>query len=255
MRKAIKSCQLSTPDLLQTSYLQTRALEIIGGLCRSSPKAPFDEVSSWFLGLVFGSTNWLDGLIQRYELKLQTDAPRPETTPADMAIISGESFSTMDAAQLQMSAFPFDSNTLTNWDQILLASKHPFPAEAQETLAMDHPTATQTNPGLQSDCSTENTLEHFNPSHLQLVEDSDAIDANQRPSWLQNGNYILNDPNFHQWLGRELCRWATATMSSKGHDSHVPSDEEIRRQARLLLYGEYVLRNGLLLASFTNILQ
>ncbi|KAI8724274.1 hypothetical protein NCS52_00285100 [Fusarium sp. LHS14.1] len=59
-----------------------------------------------------------------------------------------------------------------------------------------------------------------------------------RPSWIKANLYFLNDANYHRWLGRELGRWVLSTTSLNNPDSHVPSDEELRHQARCILYDD-----------------
>jgi hypothetical protein len=59
-----------------------------------------------------------------------------------------------------------------------------------------------------------------------------------RPTWLGPGIYVLNDPNHIPWFAREMKRWVKATMSPNNPTCHVPSDEELRHQARCLLYNE-----------------
>ncbi|KAG7127587.1 Homeobox protein HD-12 like [Verticillium longisporum] len=70
---------------------------------------------------------------------------------------------------------------------------------------------------------------------------SDAQDMNCPTSDMQHslldfGFYVLNDANYHRWFDVELKRWATATKSPENPAGHIPSDEEIQHQARLLLY-------------------
>lgn len=55
---------------------------------------------------------------------------------------------------------------------------------------------------------------------------------------IQMGTYRLHDPNFYKWLGRELGRWVTSTMSPNNPNCHVPSDKEIQHHARFLMYDE-----------------
>ncbi|RBA13450.1 hypothetical protein FPRO05_02243 [Fusarium proliferatum] len=55
-----------------------------------------------------------------------------------------------------------------------------------------------------------------------------------RPSWIKVNLYFLNDANCHRWLGRELGRWVLSTTSLNNPNSHIPSDEELRHQARCI---------------------
>ncbi|GKT91261.1 C2H2 type zinc finger domain-containing protein [Colletotrichum tofieldiae] len=50
--------------------------------------------------------------------------------------------------------------------------------------------------------------------------------------------FFLNDPNRYARLARELLRFVASTMSPNNPNKHVPTDEEIRYQARWILYDE-----------------
>ncbi|KAG8356554.1 hypothetical protein FVEN_g5701 [Fusarium venenatum] len=56
--------------------------------------------------------------------------------------------------------------------------------------------------------------------------------------WAEMSPYMLNDANFHEKLGKELGRWVASTMSPRNPRSHVPTDEELRHQARWIAYGD-----------------
>ncbi|KAM5381890.1 hypothetical protein ACJZ2D_002880 [Fusarium nematophilum] len=58
------------------------------------------------------------------------------------------------------------------------------------------------------------------------------------PFWNQSSLYMLNDANWHGRLNRELRRWVASTMSPRNPQFHVPSDEELRHQARWIAYGD-----------------
>ncbi|KAF5011277.1 hypothetical protein FDECE_2577 [Fusarium decemcellulare] len=64
-----------------------------------------------------------------------------------------------------------------------------------------------------------------------------AVDSSQ-PFWSQTSPYMLNDANFHERLGKELRRWVASTTSSRNPQCHIPTDEELRHQARWIAYGE-----------------
>lgn len=59
-----------------------------------------------------------------------------------------------------------------------------------------------------------------------------------QPFWTETSPYMLNDSNFHERLGRELRRWVSSTMSPRNPQCHIPTDEELRHQARWIAYGE-----------------
>ncbi|WAO95289.1 Homeobox domain-containing protein [Fusarium falciforme] len=59
-----------------------------------------------------------------------------------------------------------------------------------------------------------------------------------QPFWTETSPYMLNDSNFHERLGRELRRWVSSTMSPRNPQCHIPTDEELRHQARWIAYGD-----------------
>ena len=50
--------------------------------------------------------------------------------------------------------------------------------------------------------------------------------------------FFLNDNNSYRRLKRELSRFVITTMSPNNPNSHIPSDEELKYQARWILYDE-----------------
>lgn len=54
----------------------------------------------------------------------------------------------------------------------------------------------------------------------------------------KRGYYLLNDPGFDRIVTRELARWVAATMSPHNPNKHVPSDEELRYQAKWIMFEE-----------------
>ncbi|KAL7916845.1 hypothetical protein GGI35DRAFT_50015 [Trichoderma velutinum] len=65
-----------------------------------------------------------------------------------------------------------------------------------------------------------------------------GVGSQKPPDGLQVGAYMLHDPNFLKWLGRELGRWVTSIMSPNNPNSHIPSDAEIQHHARFLVYDD-----------------
>ncbi|CAI6097496.1 unnamed protein product [Clonostachys chloroleuca] len=57
-------------------------------------------------------------------------------------------------------------------------------------------------------------------------------------SWITKKFYFLNDPKYQQLLSRELKRWVKATISPNNPTMHIPSDEELRHQARCMMYDD-----------------
>ncbi|KAI7770161.1 hypothetical protein LZL87_002532 [Fusarium oxysporum] len=54
--------------------------------------------------------------------------------------------------------------------------------------------------------------------------------------------FFINDNNSYRRLKRELSRFVMTTMSPNNPNRHIPSDDELKYQARWILYDEYVYR-------------
>ncbi|KAM6510792.1 hypothetical protein FSOLCH5_011237 [Fusarium solani] len=67
----------------------------------------------------------------------------------------------------------------------------------------------------------------FNSSHLNPSINSISVTP-----------FFLNDNNSYRRLTRELSRFVVSCMSPNNPNSHVPSDEELKYQARWILYDE-----------------
>ncbi|WKT48433.1 Homeobox domain [Fusarium oxysporum f. sp. vasinfectum] len=52
--------------------------------------------------------------------------------------------------------------------------------------------------------------------------------------------FFINDNNSYRRLKRELSRFVMTTMSPNNPNRHIPSDDELKYQARWILYDEYV---------------
>lgn len=69
------------------------------------------------------------------------------------------------------------------------------------------------------------------PANAHLPESSSM-------SGVKRSQLFLNGSNNYRQLVRELARYVASTMSPNNPNRHVPTDEEIRHQARWVLYDE-----------------
>lgn len=63
--------------------------------------------------------------------------------------------------------------------------------------------------------------------------------------------FFINDNNSYRRLKRELSRFVMTTMSPNNPNRHIPSDDELKYQARWILYDEYVSRYANFIANRT----
>lgn len=79
------------------------------------------------------------------------------------------------------------------------------------------------------------------PSGLGSVQDSQLGGRKTGRGSLpahKKGGMFLNDANCYRRLARELQRWVAAAISPNNPNRRVPSDEELRHQARWIVYDE-----------------
>ncbi|KAL5598275.1 hypothetical protein FOBRF1_012068 [Fusarium oxysporum] len=200
LRKFV-DCQLDSGRAdVWDAELQQEACKIMNRIKGSTTKPSYNSVSTWLITTILGSTNWLSGFRQR--TNLVPDGLQPRVDPKHQQGIDG-----------------------------LMRNVH-----------LMEPDTSFLQPNLHSGRLPTSDL-----SHQNIVATSDRFDdridvgtdygANQL-FWVETSPYMLNDSNFHERLGKELGRWVASTISPRNPQSHMPTDEELRHQARWIAYGE-----------------
>ncbi|KAF0638092.1 hypothetical protein FPSE5266_04442 [Fusarium pseudograminearum] len=193
----------------------------------SELQAKPEYVANWLIGFLNHSTGWIGVFRQRAELVLVSDSQN--------AVELNNISQWQDGAQWQVGG----SAWLTGNDWLLVghgdAAGDNTPWGTGIENSTDH---TSTDASLRdftwlwSDDQSPPAIPQSNPS--PEAESQSTL----RPTWLGPGIYVLNDPNHIPWFAREMKRWVKAAMSPNNPISHVPSDEELRHQARCLLYND-----------------
>lgn len=182
--------------------LQEAACEIISHIGRESAFIQNNMVTNWLRALVHSSTDWLVEFRKR-AIELAQD-------------FSAISLVSENHSQLQ-------EKSVRNGGNIFSAQRF---IDGNLTPA-DHissPASPSWDPMTYSEQPTR-------------PEDA-AQELDHRPPWVKTSLAYFNDSNFYKWLARELGRWVVATMSPNNPNCHTPSDEELRHQARCILYNE-----------------
>jgi hypothetical protein len=235
-------------NLYDSGYTDITDIELRDEACHimkrveDSLAADSGSVFKWLLGQIHIRVTWLGDFRKRAGLIDNHYAGM--STPHDMPTLSGD-------------LFPFE---LASPDPILEAS-HGFQSMHNQSEAAFN--LQRTGRSYPSTFTSLGPSSAVSPRHLSVVNPPDTDfefqsnlagahenshqfenispaepESYQRPEWLQNGNYILNDPNFHRWLGLELQRWVSIITSPQHPNPRIPSDQEIQDQARWLLYNE-----------------
>lgn len=233
LRDFVQRHWLASQKVLSDPELQVEACRIISSLGSDSSELPSNVVTNWLIVLIGSSTTWLVNFRKRaYDAILRNTTPHTadvntvpfvgdslyEVTGHNFThgVPSGQARAPQPPTGLQTTAAPLleplynpniHQNQQVNW----------FPFEMAPVNQST--SAPQTSSPTFPDLRTGAPLDH-------------------RPSWVRNNLLFLNDRNFHQWLARELGRWVVATMSPNNPNRHTPSDEELRHQARCILYDE-----------------
>ncbi|KAM0490132.1 hypothetical protein ACHAP8_011858 [Fusarium lateritium] len=180
-------------------------------------------VANWLIGFLNHSTSWV-AQFRRRAVSNDHNAPEPSHI--------GQ---WQDGGQWQFDPLSHEAqNSLPSGNEWLLVG-HGDAADIDKTWGIETENSTNLS-------STDASLRDFTwlwsddqsppaipQSNLSPGDDSQST---LRPTWLGPGIYVLNDPNHIPWFAREMKRWVKAAMSPNNPICHVPSDEELRHQAR-----------------------
>ncbi|KAF5227615.1 hypothetical protein FAUST_11662 [Fusarium austroamericanum] len=186
-----------------------------------------EYVANWLIGFLNHSTHWIGVFRQRVGLVSVNDSHN---------VIEPSNVSQwQDSAQWQLgrSTWPNGNDWLLVGHGDAAGTDTPWGTELENsTNHTSTDTSLQDFKWLWSDDQSPPAIPQSNPS--PEAESQPTL----RPTWLGPGIYVLNDPNHIPWLAREMKRWVKAAMSPNNPISHIPSDEELRHQARCLLYND-----------------
>lgn len=186
-----------------------------------------EYVANWLIGFLNHSTHWIGVFRQRVGL-VSVNNSHNVIEPSNIS-------QWQDSAQWQLggSTWPNGNDWLLVGHGDAAGTDTPWGTELENsTNHTSTDTSLQDFKWLWSDDQSPPAIPQSNPS--PEAESQPTL----RPTWLGPGIYVLNDPNHIPWLAREMKRWVKAAMSPNNPISHIPSDEELRHQARCLLYNE-----------------
>ncbi|KAM5368176.1 hypothetical protein ACJA88_011165 [Fusarium oxysporum] len=192
-------------------------------------------VANWLIGFLYNSTNWISDFRRRADL-MSADDSWKLPSPGNIAW-STEPTSVQTQHDLSWVNNPslFDGNGWPFGEQA-------GPSGASMTWQANEPdkNADQSTFDASLDDFTWLWSDDKSPPKIPQTTPSPGAEGESglRPTWLGPGIYVLNDPNHLPWFAREMKRWVKAAMSPNNPICHVPSDEELRHQARCLLYND-----------------
>lgn len=254
--------------ILSDSELQVEACKIVSSLGQAYQAPASNVVSNWLIILIGSSTSWLANFRQRVynpqsaetsAIDLHSrDVPLPGNEQGNQYVPLGhaQQMETQVSSTMPRNVVdPIEGFAGSNLGGMGTehASVWPGPVLARllsSSLDLPDwkptvPAQPQGTPGNQVSIdpnytigTSSSTAQDPNATGNPQQEGQSTNGSDHRPTWIRNNILFLNDDNFHRWLARELGRWVVATMSPNNPNCHKPSDEELRHQARCILYDE-----------------
>ncbi|KAH7243119.1 hypothetical protein B0J15DRAFT_515840 [Fusarium solani] len=236
--------------VVQDHELQKEACRIITLMEDDMGSTP-DFVANWLVTLISKSTDWLHDFRRRANLLLKDDlwSSVPQSGSSSLPTWMTNDRQVLDLLSNDLGPRNWANTGLLGLNNMDTGMDHGLPSGQTSSTDLvepwlGHSTAPQT-----SLRSAKSPLPAAPTSEWPVSTGSGESpgtpgtgpsegDSSLRPAWLKTGIFILNDSNHHRWLKRELARWVTATMSPNNPNCHVPSDEELRHQARCLLFND-----------------
>uniref|UniRef100_A0A8H7ND60 HTH CENPB-type domain-containing protein n=1 Tax=Bionectria ochroleuca TaxID=29856 RepID=A0A8H7ND60_BIOOC len=236
--------------------LQQEACRIVGRVEEVSVH-PSDIVANWLLRLIRSSTHWLADFRRRAHLPRTEDVKNDTCRSNDPTVIDStiHSYTRLESElrdflrdqralgleptdedlqrQARIIIYEFDDG----WNQTAADNASWLRAFKERHLHDLSPAVTETSPGLSltkthPSTTTDTPITLHSPDAVRAAPK--ALDVNG--NLLKLTPFFLNDANCYRRLSKELGRWVAATMSPNNPNQHVPSDEELKHQARYIIY-------------------
>ncbi|KAI6777883.1 Homeobox protein-like protein [Emericellopsis cladophorae] len=239
--------QSQPPESLTESRVHRQAVDILRKM-ESASSSPSDIATTWLLELARSSKSWLKRFQLRAGVNLSETAQFEVTpTPIDQVLQNYEQLESKlaervellrqhgiepdDTALRQQALKIIDEFDNAEW-RTLAASNHGWLARFKRR----HLPWADSYGFYARISGTANQVSSHNDQTM-----SDGNKSPHRPGLIKMkiGEYYLNDPNFDKWVARELARWVAATMSPNNPNQHVPTDEELKHQARWIMYEDF----------------
>lgn len=243
--------------------LQVEACKIIGRIEEKSSD-PSEAIANWLLRLIYQSTTWLSQFRKRAHLPRSEDINDVDTRPKDLSLIDStiHNYSRLDRElgeylQIQRSLGfePSDSDLQLQARLIIYENPDSWnqtAADDEEWLQNFKERQSSAGGGalMPMDDSLTSPFPHNFDSDLNLLSPLRSAPAtclanvtspqtNQRSTVkLKAGPFFFNDANCYRRLERDLRRFVASTMSVNNPNCHVPTDEELQFQARLIVYDD-----------------
>ncbi|CAM1511897.1 Fc.00g094100.m01.CDS01 [Cosmosporella sp. VM-42] len=267
LREFVQAQWASNQAALSDYDLQVEARRIISRIDQEPTFPRDDTVAKWLLMLVGSSTEWLSRFRNRVYCSLDESEETQNTGRLaedfssqllgnHLQFLSDDGEIPRGTSQLEPAASGMTAETngegshtntsVLGTSQSGSASGSPF-LDSRYPPAFSAPSMKQVlapRDRISSRAYLANSLRNCSAtspngtcSNCSREKRKDS-DLDRRPPWVKTCLYFFNDSNFYRWLARELGHWVVATISPNNPNRHVPSDEELRHQARCILYDD-----------------
>lgn len=239
------TCQIAMHDALGLALseveIQQEACNVLRCIEASSPN-PSQPFLDFLARLVWGSNQWVTALRERTQGQLVGDRADEDMLFGvnNVEPLAPQAYSTdTPLAWLEPIQDHTDLTQTANQDGIALGNLWHAPSLAPRTLL-----STDINglPIVNDEWSLSTSLDSTYNGHCSTAwESAKMITAAASVYSFSGGKthpFFLNDKNCFRRLARELSRFVASTMSPKNPNSHIPVDDELRYQARWILYDE-----------------
>lgn len=236
--------------------LQDEACRILGRMEERSSN-PSEALANWFIRMINISSSWLQDFRQRAHLPRSEDVGDAYKRSTDPKTIDStiHNYSRLEAelgdylqVQRSLSKEPTDAD-LQHQARIIV---YEVDDEWNQTAADDrewlghfrerHPPKpyrpSPVSSGSQSSGRHASATDPLHTIHVSPQTNSSPSPGGSSTSSIKPGARFLNDANCFRRLARDLGRFVTATMSANNPNRHVPTDEELKHQARWIVYDE-----------------
>ncbi|KAL0942870.1 C2H2 type zinc finger domain-containing protein [Colletotrichum truncatum] len=223
----------STQRVIPNHEIQQAACVILSQV-ESSSINPSRRFAGFLVRLIWESTDWINPLRQRGSQYSQGTLSQEEASVFNY----GDDPNQLNGFYGDLASFGQMSCTAESNPN--LASSSNLFQQFGASAARNSQDASLQNPTV---LGTDNSGESAQDFYMRLQTAKTLFDGSGYPLLEERPSrsavpFFLNDLNRYRHLAKELSRFVASTMSPNNPNSHVPTDEEIRHQARWILYDD-----------------
>lgn len=213
-----------------TEEMRVEACKIIARMEESSTM-PSEHIANFYLRLIYRNTSWLSSFCQRAGLKPvdDSDVSGAGNAPANSSI---QGYSQLDPE-------------LADYANNYRATKGSYPSDAELRRHATCVVHQCQDAWKQTAANNSAWLNAFKQRHFEKENKGgqgsstlSIVSRNWEPPSVSKQTHFFVNASCYRRLAWDLDRFVAAAMSSNNPNRHVPTDEELKHQARCILYDE-----------------